>query len=110
MKQAYEDAQAKLMDKNGNPTPHYQAYLEYEEKYKDKVKVRDEAYASALTDPMKLQMWPVEGVMYHDDVEKAMDQWVSFGHKEEIENALATLAAQGTDPNAVIKRNSRSTK
>jgi hypothetical protein len=98
MKQAYEDAQAKLMDQDGNPTPHYQAYLEYEEKYKDKVRAWHKAYASAFTDPMKLQMWPIEGVMYHDEADEAMDQWVGFGHKEEIENALATLAAQGTDP------------
>jgi hypothetical protein len=27
-----------------------------------------------------------------------MDKWVGFGHKMEIDNALATLAAQGMDP------------
>jgi hypothetical protein len=27
-----------------------------------------------------------------------MDRWVAFGHKEEIENAIAILTAQGTDP------------
>src|SRR5207253_3590873 len=31
MKKAYEDATAKLMDKDGNTTPHYQAYMQYEQ-------------------------------------------------------------------------------
>jgi hypothetical protein len=97
MKQAYEAAQAKLMDKDGNPTPHYQAYVRFEDEYKSKVKVRDEAYASAFSDPMKLQHWPIEGRTYQNDADKAMDRWVSLGFKLEIENAIATLAAQGND-------------
>jgi hypothetical protein len=98
MKKAYEDATAKLMDKDGNPTPHYQAYMQYQEKYKDKVKAFHRAYANAFADPMKLQSWPIDGTSYQDDVDEATDQWVSFGFKNEIENAIATLAAQGTDP------------
>jgi len=98
MKKAFADAQAKLMDKDGNPTPHYQAYMEYEEKYKDKVKAWNRAYANAFADPMKFQNWPRDGVLYHDDADEAMDHWVGFGFKQEIENAIATLAAQGTDP------------
>jgi len=98
LKKAYDDAQAKLMDQDGNPTPHYQAYMQYEDEYKSKVKAWHKAYASAFTDPMKLQNWPIDGVLYQDDADEAMDRWVGLGHKEEIENAIATLAAQGTDP------------
>ncbi|HEX4963549.1 MAG TPA: hypothetical protein VF173_22155 [Thermoanaerobaculia bacterium] len=98
MKQAYENAQAKLMDKDGNPTPHYQAYMQYEDDYKSKVKAWHKAYAGAFTDPMKLQSWPIEGTSYQDDADEAMDRWQSFGFKHEIENAIDTLAAQGTDP------------
>jgi hypothetical protein len=98
MQQAYAAAQAKLMDKDGNPTPHYEAYMRFEDEYKSKVKAWHRAYAAAFTDPMKLQSWPIEGTTYQDDADEAMDRWVGFGFKLEVENAIATLAAQGTDP------------
>jgi hypothetical protein len=98
LQKAYDDAQAKLIDQDGNPTPHYQAYMEREDDYKSKVRAWHKAYAAAFSDPMKLQNWPIDGVLYQDDADEAMDRWVSFGHKQEIENAIATLAAQGTDP------------
>lgn len=98
MKQSYADATAKLMDKDGNVTPHYQAYMQYEDAYKSKVKARNKAYSAAFTDPMKLQQWPQDGVPYQDDVDEAWDRWMGLGFKEEIEKAINTLAAQGTDP------------
>lgn len=98
MKQAYADATAKLMDKDGNVTPHYQAYMQYEDEWKSKVKARDKAYAAAFTDPMKLQQWPTDGVLYQDDVDEAWNRWMGLGFKIEIEKAIDTLAAQGTDP------------
>jgi hypothetical protein len=102
MKRAYDDAKAKLMDKDGNATPHYEAYMQYEDAYKSKVKARNKAYADAFTDPMKLQQWPINGVPYQDDVEEAWDRWTGLGFKEEIEKAINTLAAQGTDPAIVL--------
>lgn len=98
LKQAYADATAKLMDKDGNVTPHYQAYMQYEDAYKSKVKARNKAFAIAFTDPMKLQQWPQDGVSYQDDVDEAWDRWMGLGFKIEIEKAIQTLAAQGTDP------------
>lgn len=98
MKKAYEAAQGKLMDKEGNPTAHFQAYMQYEDAWKSKVKAWHRAYANAFTDPMKLQAWPIEGTMYHDDADGAWDRWTGLGFKQEIEGAIATLAAQGTDP------------
>lgn len=98
MKQAYAAAQAKLQDKDGNVMPHYDAYMRYEDEYKSKLKARNKAYADAFTDPMKLQAWPVNGVPYQDDVEEALNRWTALGFKEEIEKAINTLAAQGTDP------------
>jgi hypothetical protein len=95
---AYDDARAKLLDQEGKPTAHYQAYLRYEAEYKRKVKAWHKAQASASSDPMKLQNWPIEGASYQDDADKAMDRWVSLGYKQEIENAIAILTAQGTDP------------
>ena len=98
-KQAYEATQAKLMDKNGNPTPNYQAYMRLEAEYTRTVKARDKAYTAAFTDPKKLQNWPIEGRTYQDDIDKAMDRWVSLGFKFEIEDAIAALKAQGRDNN-----------
>lgn len=95
---AYDAAQAVLADKDDNPTPHYQSYLDREGAYKDKVKAYNRAYANAMTDPTRLQNWPRDGVLYQQDVDEAFDQWMGFGHKVEIEKAIATLAAQGTDP------------
>ena len=98
LQKALDDARAKLQDKDGNATPHYQAYMNYEDTYKDKVNARNRAYAAAFSDPMKLQQWPEDGVTYQDDIEEAMNRWTSLGFKMEIENAINTLAAQGTDP------------
>lgn len=98
MKKDYEDAKAKIMDKDGNPTPHYEAYLRWGDEYKSKVKAWNRAYTNAFSDPLKLNRWPIEGRAYHEDADDAMDRWVGFGFKQEIENAMATLAAQGTDP------------
>jgi hypothetical protein len=89
---------AKLIDKDGNVTSHYQAYMQYEHVYKSKVRARNRAYSAALNDPMKLQQWPQDGVPYQDDVEEAWDRWMSLGFKMEIENVMSTLASEGTDP------------
>ncbi|MFZ1852088.1 MAG: hypothetical protein WAU15_07645 [Nitrosomonas sp.] len=98
IKKALDAAKAILMDKDGNPTPHYESYAKYEEEYRDAVKSRDKQYANALSDPMKLQMWPIQGKIYQDEVEEAWDKWQGFGFKVEIEKAVAILAAQGVDP------------
>jgi hypothetical protein len=104
LKQAYANATAKLVDKDGNVTPHYQAYMQCEDAYKSKVKAKNKAYSAALTDPVKLQQWPQDGISYQDDIDEAWDRWMGRGFKVEIEKAINTLAAQGTDPAALIAR------
>lgn len=98
LKEAYEKAKAILMDQEDNPTSHYENYMKYEDAWKDKVKAWQKAYANALTDPIKLSNFPMEGRIYQEEVDDAWDKWNAFGHKAEIGNALSTLAAQGTDP------------
>lgn len=98
LKAAYDKARAVLIDADGNMTQKYQKYTEFEDEYNSKVKAWHRAYADAFTDPMSLQTWPVQGVQYAEAADKAWDRWMSFGFKNEIENAIATLAAQGTDP------------
>ena len=98
LKAAYDKARAFLMDADDNPTPKYQKYMEYREKYRTAVKAYNRAYSTALTDPKKLARFPQEGKMYQDDVDSAFDEWQGFGAKSEVEKALSTLAAQGTDP------------
>lgn len=102
MKQEYAKQIALLQDKDGNVTPHYQAYQQYEDDYHSKVNARNKAYAGAFTDPMKLQAWPEMGVPYQDAVDEAMNCWTGLGFKVEIEKAIAALAAQGTDPAMVL--------
>ncbi|MBV9695089.1 MAG: hypothetical protein JO261_15435, partial [Alphaproteobacteria bacterium] len=102
MKASYAAATAKLVDANGDPTTHYQAYMQYEDEWKSKVKALNKAYADAFTDPMKLQAFPVQGVVYQDDVDEAWDRWNSLGFKTDIEKAIATLAAVGTDPAIIL--------
>ncbi|GAA4601068.1 hypothetical protein BJY16_003749 [Actinoplanes octamycinicus] len=98
LKAAYDKARAFLMDADDNPTAKYQKYLDYREKYRTAVKAYNRAYSAALTDPKKLGRFPQEGKLYQDDVDSAFDEWQGFGAKSEVEKALATLAAQGTDP------------
>jgi hypothetical protein len=98
LKAAYDKARAFLMDADDNPTPKYQKYLEYQAKYRTAVKAYNRAYSAALTDPKKLAMFPNDGKVYQDDVDSAFDEWQAFGARSEIQNAMSTLAAQGTDP------------
>jgi len=72
---AYDAAQAVLTDKDGNPTPKYQAYMDREDEYKDKVKAYNRAYAAAMTDPIRLENFPRDGVLYQQDVDEALDRW-----------------------------------
>lgn len=104
MNKDYDDAMAKLVDKEGNPTPHYKAYMQYQEMWNSKVAAQQAAYAAALTDPMKLQAWPVEGTLYHDRVDQAFDRWTTLGYKHEIEQAMAIVGAQGADPSTMRGR------
>jgi hypothetical protein len=99
MKQAYAQATAKLMDKDDNLTPHFEKYRQYREAYESKVRSKNKAFAAAFTDGTKYQLWVTQdGGPYQDDVDNAWSEWMGFGFKEEIEKALNTLAAQGTDP------------
>jgi hypothetical protein len=98
MQEAYEKAKAKLMDKDGNVTPHYEAYLRYQDEWRTKIKAWQRAYAASSGDPMKLNTWPNEGKLYHDEADEAWDRWMAFGFKQEIEEAMNALAAQGIDP------------
>jgi hypothetical protein len=102
MKKAIADATAVLMDKDGNPTPHYDAYLRQEDDYRSKVKARNHEYANAASDPMKLQMWPMNGKLFQDEIDEAFAKWQGFGFKVEIDKAMDTLAAQGIDPAIVL--------
>ena len=58
------------------------------------------AHQEAMNNPMKLQMWPVEGRTYHDDVDSAMNVWIALGYKYEVENAINTLRAEAGEEGA----------
>jgi len=102
IKRVLADAQAKLVDKDGNPTPMYSSYNQYRDAYNDKVKAMNRAYGDALSDPTALHRWPIDGKLYSDDVNKAWNEWQGFGHKIEVETALNLLGAQGQDPAVLL--------
>jgi hypothetical protein len=98
-------ARAKLQSADGSPTAHYTAYMQYEDEYHSKVKAMNRAYAGSFSDPNKLNQWPIDGTVYQDDKDEAFARWTGLGFKQEIDSAVATLAAQGIDPAiALIKR------
>ncbi|MVM29459.1 hypothetical protein GO755_05405 [Spirosoma sp. HMF4905] len=98
IKHIIQDAQAKLQDTDGNPTPHFSAYVQYRDAYNDKVRTLNRAYADALSNPTDLQRWPITGKSYQSDVDFAWQQWMGFGFKIEVETAMNILAGQGQNP------------
>jgi hypothetical protein len=102
IRQVLAETQAKLVDKDGNPTPMYSTYNTYRDAYNDKVKALNRMYADALTDPIALHRWPIDGKLYQDDVNKAWNEWQGFGHKVEVETAINLLGAQGQDPAVLL--------
>ena len=98
LEEIYEKAKATLIDKAGNPTPAYQAYMKYEDEWRKKITAYDTEYASALANPLKLQQWPNQGKLYQHEAEEASNRWIALGFKNEIENAVTILAAQPKDP------------
>lgn len=99
---ALNAARAKIQNADGSETSHYQAYKKYKEDYQTASRALDRAYSSAFADPVKLNEWPINGVSYQDDKNDAFEQWTAFGFKNEIEEAEATLAAQGIDPSILL--------
>lgn len=102
IKKILAENQAKLVDADGNPTPMYSSYNTYRDTYNDKVKSLNRNYADALSDPNALHMWPITGKLYQDDVNKAWNEWMGFGHKVEVETAINLLGAQGQDPAVLL--------
>jgi hypothetical protein len=98
IKAQIDSARAKLQSADGNITPRYDAYMRFQDEYNSKVRAMNKAYAGAFTDPNKLNMWPIEGAVYQDEKNEAFARWTGLGFKAEIEQAIATLAAQGIDP------------
>lgn len=98
IKAALARAEKLMVDEEGNDTQKYEKYNQYRDEYYDAVRERDRQYANALSDPLKFNLWPMQGKIYQDDVDYAWDKWQSRGAKQEIEEAMALLSAQGIDP------------
>jgi hypothetical protein len=99
LQKSIEAAKAVLVDpKTGNPTPHYNAYLYYQQKYYDAQQNLNGQYADAIEDPNEFAMWPIKGKIPQEKVNSALEAWAGLGYKSEIETALDTLNAQGMDP------------
>ena len=86
--QECQSARAKLMDSNGNPTREHTEYTRYRALYEQSRRRYEVAYTAASAEPATLQAWPMTGLHYHDAIDDAMQKWVAFGFKFEIERAL----------------------
>lgn len=102
IKASVEKAKLVLNDKDGNSTPKFEQYLRWREEYQSKVKSYQRVFAGALSDPMQLQMFPIQGKLYKDDIDFALDQWMGLGNKLEIDEAINVLAGQGIDPSLLL--------
>ncbi len=107
IKAALQRAEEIMVDEEGNDSPKYAKYNQYRDEYYDAVRERDRQYANALTDPMKFNLWPMQGKVYQDDIDYAWDKWQARGAKQEIEEAMALLSAQGIDPAILMIRRAK---
>jgi hypothetical protein len=92
-----EDLKATILDAEGKHTPKYASYLKYQAEYNDKKSKQNEAYREAMQNPQKLHMWPMLGKQYNDDVNEALNTWIVFGFKNEIEKVLNMLTSLGSN-------------
>ena len=74
------------------PSAKYRSYLRLRRAYEAAIRRREEARVDAGRDPKALQQWPITGRTYDREVDSALDQWLTAGHKAEIEAALRVLA------------------
>lgn len=108
IKEAVADAEALLVDEEGEPTRLYEKYLEYSDAHDEALQDYYLEFADVSTDPDKLEKWPMSGTILRKKLDKALDRWRGLGHKEEVEAAIDVLAAQGRDPaTALISRAKR---
>ena len=99
LQKSIDAAKAVLVDPaTQNPTPHYNAYLYYQQKYFDAQQSLNGQYANAISDPAKFAMWPINGKIPQEKVNSSLENWAGLGFKNEIETAQDTLNAQGMDP------------
>jgi hypothetical protein len=77
-----------FLDENGNPTPQYQAYAQYRQAYQNSLEAYNTAYAAALENPAKLQLWPLQGKVFQQAVDAALNDWLAVGNKAEIEQKM----------------------
>lgn len=78
-------------------TKEYKAYKEYQEKYQNALRSYATEYMVAMSTPATAHLWGVTGKIPLQKVETAWNEWVGFGYKKDIEEAIDNLAAMGTD-------------
>lgn len=86
-----QKAREVLTQSDGTPTQKYRDYLKYQTEWENKKSDHQKAYARAITNPMDFHLWAVTGKSYIDAINAAMDKWIAFGNKKEIEEAINIL-------------------
>lgn len=100
---AFDEANAILVD-DGYPSRAYEEYLKYEEEYEYAFSDYTSAFTEAQLDSTRLRQWPMTGAPLMRRVEGALDKWMGFGKKAEIERALSITSSLGADPAMALIR------
>ena len=95
IRQSLEDAEASIIEPDGEPTQEFTMYQQYKQTYLNTRTEYNKAYASAISDPAEFSKWPITGVQYQDNIDKAWSDWIGLGFKHEIEKSISILSAQG---------------
>lgn len=86
-----QKAKEVLIQSDGTLTSKYRDFLKYQAEWENKKSDHQKAYARAITNPMDFHLWAVTGKSYIDAINTAMDKWILFGNKKEIDEALNIL-------------------
>ena len=77
-----------LAGPDGQPNTRYRTYLRYQQVHAKAREAYTAAHAAAFTDPQTAARWPIDGVVLQAAVDHALSEWMTLGHKAEVESVL----------------------
>ncbi|MCM2623481.1 hypothetical protein, partial [Alcaligenes faecalis] len=97
--QRVRDAEAYLRDKHDDTadSAEYKRYKAKKTAYDAAVLAYTADYQNAMKTPESAAAWPVSGTVSLAKVDDAYNDWIALGHKDDVEERLNTIAAQGKD-------------
>lgn len=78
-----------LIQQSGIAAVKYDLYFKFEQEYKRLMNAYHTAFAEAQSDPVRSANWPRIYAQYHEKISIAYDNWLSYGYKNEVEQAFS---------------------